>query len=837
MRKLLAFFLAWGVAQAAHAEVRNPHGVAVIVGNGDYEHRDVPDVAYASRDAAAFARYVTDVLGFDPENVIHVTDATRRRMRDVLGTKSEARGLLWSYLDPDGGSEVVVFYSGHGVPGQRDGRGYLLPVDADPKAAEDDGYPIDLLYENLGRLEEASSVRVYLDACFSGGSHGGGLIGSASPVFVKAALPAGLSGKVTALAAASGKQIASWDEKAKHGLFTHHLLDALYGKGDADGDGKVTGAEARAYLDRYMTRAARRQHRRVQRASLIGSDGAVLSTAPAGGFPARPATGPGGPSAPGAKADAKAEESAAGGKDGESVGGAGGAEPDRNSVERAKYGRGLSRARQEKDHAAVLSFLDRMEELGGEQPADGDFFRGEAAFFLGRFGSARAVLERYVGRGGGEYRDRSLDLLLELDEKDDAAFGRAKSADTAAGYEAYLSSWPGGRHAEEAGRLEAAVAARQKAERRAREEDDAAFGRAKSADTAAGYEGYLSSRPSGRHAVAAQRLLAAAREEAARAAEAALGMKRQDRILIQLGLIMLNIDPGLADGTFGPRTRAAIRSWQRAGGSDATGYLLRRQATALIAAGEKARRSGFRECPEMVVLPSGSFRMGSPSWEAGRADDEGPVRRVRIGYAFAVGKYEVTFAEWDACVSEGGCGGYRPPDRGWGRGKRPVINVSWEDAKGYVDWLSRKTGKEYRLLSESELEYAARAGTAEPFHTGGTISTDRANYNGNYVYGGGVKGVDRRKTVPVGSFGSNGFGLHDMHGNVWEWVEDCWNGSYAGAPSDGSAWKRGNCGQRVLRGGSWFNYPGLLRSANRIRYYSGFRDYNNGFRVARTLAR
>ena len=289
MRKLLAFFLAWGIAQAVHAEVRNPHGVAVIVGNGDYEHQDVPDVAYALRDAAAFARYVTDVLGFDPKNVTRVTDATRRKMFDLFGTKSDPRGDLWSSLDPDGGSEVVVFYSGHGVPGQRDGRGYLLPVDADPEAAEDDGYPVDLLYGNLGRLEEASSVRVYLDACFSGGSHGGGLIGSASPVFVKAALPEGLSGKVTALAAASGTQIASWDEEARHGLFTHHLLDALYGKGDADGDGKVTGGEARAYLDRYMTRAARRQHRRVQRASLIGPEGAVLSSAPSEGFPARPA--------------------------------------------------------------------------------------------------------------------------------------------------------------------------------------------------------------------------------------------------------------------------------------------------------------------------------------------------------------------------------------------------------------------------------------------------------------------------------------------------------------------------------------------------------------------
>ena len=130
-------------------------------GNADYEHRDVPDVAYAHRDAeGVFGGYVLAVLGFDPENVIDLRDASRRELYDALGTRSDPSGsLLWSYLDPDGGSDVVVFYSGHGVPGQRDGRGYLLPVDADPKAAEDDGYPIDLLYKNLGGLTEAASVR------------------------------------------------------------------------------------------------------------------------------------------------------------------------------------------------------------------------------------------------------------------------------------------------------------------------------------------------------------------------------------------------------------------------------------------------------------------------------------------------------------------------------------------------------------------------------------------------------------------------------------------------------------------------------------------------------
>ena len=241
------------------------------------------------------------------------------------------------------------------------------------------------------------------------------------------------------------------------------------------------------------------------------------------------------------------------------------------------------------------------------------------------------------------------------------------------------------------------------------------------------------------------------------------------------------------------------------------------------------------ECPEMVVVPSGSFMMGSPSHERGRSEREGPVHLVTIAVPFAVGVYEVTFAEWDACVAAGGCGGYRPDDEGWGRGRRPVVNVSWDNAQSYVEWLSGRTGHRYRLLSESEWEYAARAGTTGPFHTGSTISTDQANYDGRFVYEPGREGVFRVQTLPVGSFPANGFGLHDVHGNVFEWVQDCWNDSYTGAPSDGSARESGDCSRRVLRGGSWSTEPRNLRSASRGRSDSGNRFSNFGFRVARTL--
>ena len=259
------------------------------------------------------------------------------------------------------------------------------------------------------------------------------------------------------------------------------------------------------------------------------------------------------------------------------------------------------------------------------------------------------------------------------------------------------------------------------------------------------------------------------------------------------------------------------------------------------------------ECPELVVVPAGSFEMGSPQSRARRYNNEGPVHRVEIGHPFAVGVYEVMRGEYsrfvsatgyssaDSCLTlEGGKVALRS-GRDWRNpgfrqtDKHPAVCVSWEDAKAYVRWLSEKTGKAYRLLSESEWEYAARAGTRTPFHTGGTISTKQANYREIYTYEFERKGWYREGTVAVGSFGANGFGLHDVHGNVREWVEDCWNDSYRGAPADGSAWGFGNCSDRVLRGGSWGSDPKSLRSANRSRSVTGFRSIVAGFRVARTL--
>ena len=232
----------------AYGDVRNPNGVAVIIGNKAYDYEGVPEVTYAHRDAAAFKRYVIDVLGYDEDNVIELVDATQADLWTAFGSERSHEGsTLWSYLHPRG-SDVVVYYSGHGVPGLNDKRGYLLPRDADPNTAEINGYPIDLLYENLRKLDEARTVTVYLDACFSGDSPKGMLVGSASPVSWSAELPEEAADKLTVLTAASGEQLASWDEEAGHGLFTNDLLDALYGKADEDEDGRITAGEVGAYL-------------------------------------------------------------------------------------------------------------------------------------------------------------------------------------------------------------------------------------------------------------------------------------------------------------------------------------------------------------------------------------------------------------------------------------------------------------------------------------------------------------------------------------------------------------------------------------------------------------
>jgi formylglycine-generating enzyme required for sulfatase activity len=228
------------------------------------------------------------------------------------------------------------------------------------------------------------------------------------------------------------------------------------------------------------------------------------------------------------------------------------------------------------------------------------------------------------------------------------------------------------------------------------------------------------------------------------------------------------------------------------------------------------------DCGEMVVLPPGEFDMGSTDNPM-----EGPTHHVAIATPVAIGRREVTFAEWDLCVAAGACK-YNPGDHGWGRGDRPAIDLSWDDTKEFLAWLSQKTGHAYRLPTEAEWEYAARGGTASAFPWGKDVGAGHAkclDCGGDAAHG----------TAPAGSFRPNAFGVYDTAGNAAEWVQDCWNASYRGAPHDGAAWLTGDCSLRVLRGGSFASKASAVRSAARFRYDEDVRYYTNGFRVARDL--
>ena len=799
------------------AEFANPDGVAVIVGNRNYPNDRVPPVAYAHRDAEAFERYVLDVLGFDPENIINLRDATKAELEGAFGNEREHghEGRLWQYLNPESGSDVVVFYSGHGVPGQKDGRGYLLPSDADADTAEINGYPIDVLYGNLAKLVEARSVTMYLDACFSGDSPGGTLVQSASPVYVEASIPVQTHGRFTVLTAASKAQLASWDQDAEHGLFTHHLLDALYGQGDRDRDGRVTAREVKRYLDRHMTRAARRKFRRHQRASLIGRTETVVASASAGAYPVRPMLESGdfekavGGTAVDAKDTSLLPIELAAARE---------MTLDLVLADRVMVQRSL----------ALLGF-----NVGAVDGKIGPRTRGAIRDYQAANGTqATGFLTR------GEL-DALVAAVADTERREAASQAEEARLAEAARLERERLAKEEARRAAEERLARERLAAEERRRDEERRADEAAYALARQLDTIEGFEQYRRSHPQGLRTADAIQRETVLREEAARR-EVRERLERERLVAEQ----RRREEERRAEQAAYARairvaTIAASDDYLRSHGDGPGAAEIRGLRTAAVRrARERMPGRKFRdcrECPELVVVPAGSYLMGSPSWEEVGSGKERPAHRVTMSKSFAMGVYEVTFREWEACHQGGGCS-HSPRDRGWGRGHHPVINVSWEDAQEYLRWLSNKTGKRYRLPSEAEWEYAARGGTTGPFHFGSTISPEQANYDGRSAYGAGRKGIFRGRTVPVGSFSSNAYGLHDVHGNVWEWVEDCWHRNYGEAPSDGRAWTRGgNCNSRVLRGGSWGLGPMSARSARRYKRDSGTRFYAYGFRVARTL--
>ncbi|WP_460450354.1 formylglycine-generating enzyme family protein [Alsobacter sp. SYSU BS001988] len=289
------------------------------------------------------------------------------------------------------------------------------------------------------------------------------------------------------------------------------------------------------------------------------------------------------------------------------------------------------------------------------------------------------------------------------------------------------------------------------------------------------------------------------------------------------------------NGQYAAQARARLRELEaKAGGSPGSGRVVikpapepARPAPTPPPATQAGAPAGVvrdcETCPALVPIPAGTFMMGSTEF----FPFEAPVHQVSIRKPYYLGQREVTYDEWDACVAEGGCA-FSPSDRGAGRGSRPVGNVDWNDAQQFVGWLSKKTGKSYRLPTESEWEFAARAGTTTTYPWGKAMEKGKAHCMG-------CNPEPAANAVATGSFPPNAFGLYDMVGNVAEWVEDCWNDSFKSAPTDGSAWTRPRCQERVLRGGSFTNDQRYVRSASRYKYDYDVRFYANGLRVARDL--
>lgn len=286
------------------------------------------------------------------------------------------------------------------------------------------------------------------------------------------------------------------------------------------------------------------------------------------------------------------------------------------------------------------------------------------------------------------------------------------------------------------------------------------------------------------------------------------------------------------------QTRGAISCWQKSRGETQTGFLSR-ESVGLLLQGPVSFRDCDDRCPKMALIPPGTFLMGSDASEEDGKNNEKPRHAVVIAYAFAVGAHEVTLEEWEACVNDGGCSSIPLESQdGSATGKQPVTHVTWHEAKAYADWLSGRTGMVYRLPSEAEWEYAARANTTTPYYSGVAVTSKQANFDGRYDWRVGsalTPNVYMGRTLEAGLLEANAFGLHDVHGNANEWTQDCYVSHYRGAPEDGRPRETDNCVRRVMRGGSWKDKPWDIRSARRHAGAPDERSSQIGFRVMRTF--
>ncbi len=409
------------------------------------------------------------------------------------------------------------------------------------------------------------------------------------------------------------------------------------------------------------------------------------------------------------------------------------------------------------------------------------------------------------------------DAQAEINAYDDKAWENAQTRDTIAGYEDYLKDWPEGLHTTEARDRIAEIKAAADAARKAAAERAAAHAQAwqaaAEANTVDSYQNYLAQYPGGENAAEAQsridRLQATAADMAAwTAAKTAHTANAYQQYL--------NSFP---QGVYAAEAIAAIEALR-----PTPGRVFKDCST----------------CPDMVSLPPGTASLGAGDNEKHARPNEKPQRPVTFANMFAISVKEVTFTEYNACISAGVCIG-QPSDNGWGGGNRPVINVSWDEAQKYVAWLSETSGQSYSLPTEAQWEYAARAGDASPLIGGSTaalcaFANGASNESGLKWANPDCIDPASDKTLPAGSLGANKFGVKDMIGNVAEWTQDCNTLNLRDAPTDGSADSRGSCNQRVVRGGSWFSGPPDLRYAARLMQRRGDSNDFTGLRVVRKIS-
>lgn len=336
-----------------------------------------------------------------------------------------------------------------------------------------------------------------------------------------------------------------------------------------------------------------------------------------------------------------------------------------------------------------------------------------------------------------------------------------------------------------------------------------------------------------------QRLKILLDNDTAKVKEAELDLRRWQMRWIKLHLAQSGCQPSAELVLlYDVQTRAAISCWQESRGEPPTGFLSQ-ESIGLLLQGPVSFRDCEEHCPVLALIPPGQFLMGSPPSEENGRDNEKPRHAVDIAYPFAVGAHEVTLAEWQACVDEGGCS--RAPLESHGESdtaKRPVTHVTWQEANAYAEWLSGRTGMNYRLPSESEWEYVARANTTTPYYSGESVTSEQANFDGRYdwrVGGALTPNVYMGQTIEVGLLEANAFGLHDVHGNANEWIQDCYVSHYREAPEDGRPRFTENCLRRVVRSGSWKDKLWDIRSARRRAQVPDERTSETGFRVVRTF--